>query len=192
MIVYKWYMISTISSKEDIAISLLKNRIRHENLEEYFQEIIKFDVPYYDENKVQLGIKKLKYRNLYKGYIFIRMNMIDKAWFVVRNTQYVTGLVGSHGHGTKPTPISDRKFAKMKENWSQKIYDFQKNNDVAINWELGDWVKITQGPFSGEIGKIIEMNDTKTLVTVELENVFGKRAPATFEYKNLKKVYVTT
>lgn len=188
MKIYKWYMISTISSKEDIAISLLKNKIKYEGLEEHFQEIIKFDVPYYDENAEQNGEKKLKYRNLYKGYFFIKMNMVDRAWFVVRNTQYVTGLVGSHGRGTKPTPISLRQFEKMKENWNQKILNFQQNNDGAISWQIGDWVKVTQGPFSDDLGKIIEMNETKTLITVELENVFGRRTPATFEYKNLKRV----
>lgn len=116
------------------------------------------------------------------------MNMVDRAWFVVRNTQYVTGLVGSHGRGTKPTPISLRQFEKMKENWNQKILNFQQNNDGAISWQIGDWVKVTQGPFSDDLGKIIEMNETKTLITVELENVFGRRTPATFEYKNLKRV----
>ncbi|WP_341433449.1 transcription termination/antitermination protein NusG [Mesomycoplasma ovipneumoniae] len=189
MKIYKWYMISTISSKEDVAITLLKNRIKYENLEEHFQEIIKFDVPYYEENTNGKAEKKLKYRNLYKGYFFIKMNMVDKAWFVVRNTQYVTGLVGSHGRGTKPTPISIRQFERMKENWNQKVLSFQETNDTtAITWQIGDWVKVTQGPFSGDIGKIIEMNETKTLITVELENVFGRKAPATFEYKNLKKV----
>ncbi|MDW2925173.1 transcription termination/antitermination protein NusG [Mesomycoplasma ovipneumoniae] len=188
MKIYKWYMISTISSKEDVAITLLKNRIKYENLEEHFQEIIKFDVPYYEESTNGKAEKKLKYRNLYKGYFFIKMNMVDKAWFVVRNTQYVTGLVGSHGRGTKPTPISIRQFERMKENWNQKILSFQETNDTtAITWQIGDWVKVTQGPFSGDIGKVIEMNDTKTLITVELENVFGRKAPATFEYKNLKK-----
>ncbi|MDW2861546.1 transcription termination/antitermination protein NusG [Mesomycoplasma ovipneumoniae] len=182
-------MISTISSKEDVAITLLKNRIKYENLEEHFQEIIKFDVPYYEESTNGKTEKKLKYRNLYKGYFFIKMNMVDKAWFVVRNTQYVTGLVGSHGRGTKPTPISIRQFERMKENWNQKILSFQETNDTtAISWQIGDWVKVTQGPFSDDIGKIIEMNETKTLITVELENVFGRKAPATFEYKNLKKV----
>ncbi|WNM14831.1 transcription termination/antitermination protein NusG [Mesomycoplasma ovipneumoniae] len=189
MKIYKWYMISTISSKEDVAITLLKNRIKYENLEEHFQEIIKFDVPYYGESTNGKAEKKLKYRNLYKGYFFIKMNMVDKAWFVVRNTQYVTGLVGSHGRGTKPTPISIRQFERMKENWNQKILSFQETNDTtAISWQIGDWVKVTQGPFSDDIGKIIEMNETKTLITVELENVFGRKAPATFEYKNLKKV----
>ncbi|MDW2861045.1 transcription termination/antitermination protein NusG [Mesomycoplasma ovipneumoniae] len=189
MKIYKWYMISTISSKEDVAITLLKNRIKYENLEEHFQEIIKFDVPYYEESTNGKTEKKLKYRNLYKGYFFIKMNMVDKAWFVVRNTQYVTGLVGSHGRGTKPTPISIRQFERMKENWNQKILSFQETNDTtAISWQIGDWVKVTQGPFSDDIGKIIEMNETKTLITVELENVFGRKAPATFEYKNLKKV----
>ncbi|MFU0909354.1 transcription termination/antitermination protein NusG [Mesomycoplasma ovipneumoniae] len=189
MKIYKWYMISTISSKEDVAITLLKNRIKYENLEEHFQEIIKFDVPYYEESTNAKAEKKLKYRNLYKGYFFIKMNMVDKAWFVVRNTQYVTGLVGSHGRGTKPTPISIRQFERMKENWNQKILSFQETNDTdAISWQIGDWAKVTQGPFTGDIGKVIEMNETKTLITVELENVFGRKAPATFEYKNLKKV----
>ncbi|MDW2930793.1 transcription termination/antitermination protein NusG [Mesomycoplasma ovipneumoniae] len=189
MKIYKWYMISTISSKEDVAITLLKNRIKYENLEEHFQEIIKFDVPYYEESTNGKTEKKLKYRNLYKGYFFIKMNMVDKAWFVVRNTQYVTGLVGSHGRGTKPTPISIRQFERMKENWNQKILSFQETNDTtAITWQIGDWAKVTQGPFTGDIGKVIEMNETKTLITVELENVFGRKAPATFEYKNLKKV----
>ncbi|MCN0157674.1 transcription termination/antitermination protein NusG [Mesomycoplasma ovipneumoniae] len=189
MKIYKWYMISTISSKEDVAITLLKNRIKYENLEEHFQEIIKFDVPYYEEATNGKAEKKLKYRNLYKGYFFIKMNMVDKAWFVVRNTQYVTGLVGSHGRGTKPTPISIRQFERMKENWNQKILSFQETNDTtAITWQIGDWAKVTQGPFTGDIGKVIEMNETKTLITVELENVFGRKAPATFEYKNLKKV----
>ncbi|VEU65954.1 Transcription antitermination protein nusG [Mesomycoplasma conjunctivae] len=185
---FKWYMISTISNKEDTAITLLKNRIEHEGpeMKAHFKEIIKFDVPYYAE-KENTQEKKIKYQNLYKGYFFIKMDMNDQAWYIVRNTQYITGLVGSHGRGAKPTPISDRHFKKMKDNWEQIINDFKQYKGITLKIKIDDLVKIIDGPFNGDIGRVVAISDDRKVIDVELDNVFGKKAITSFDYKVVEK-----
>lgn len=185
-----WYMISTISGKEDTAISLLKHRIKNENLQEFFEEIIKFDVPQLVPKSPDSNETKIKEVNLFKGYFFIKMQMVDQAWYVVRNTQYITGLIGSHGKGAKPTPISDRQYEKMKENWIKKLKQFKETNGISLEFEVDDYVKVISGPFRDDIGQVIKIENNKTVARVRLDNIFGRSAEVDFPVAALEKINV--
>jgi len=106
----EWYMVSTVSKKEKTVIETIKNKISSEGMQYFFEEFKIFEQPIITNAELLKKSKgkeyKVKMENIYKGYIFIKMVMTDEAWFSVRNTEYVTGLVGSSGKGTKPTPIS--------------------------------------------------------------------------------------
>ncbi|WP_029513285.1 transcription termination/antitermination protein NusG [Mycoplasmopsis primatum] len=188
---FQWYMISTVSGKEDKVVEALKNRIVSEQVEESFNHDATPDGAFKIFKKPVLTAKeaekkalgepyKVKMNNMYGGYIFINMDMTDKAWFVVRNTQYVTGLIGSAGKGTKPTPVSKKEIDLAFEKEKQLLDDFN-NGKVVEKFKIGEIVEITDGPFKGTTGKVLEAFDSTQKVTVEVEH-FGKKVPTDFDY----------
>ncbi|VEU75638.1 Transcription antitermination protein nusG [Mycoplasmopsis maculosa] len=126
----------------------------------------------------------MKYVNVYSGYIFIKMDMTDKAWFVIRNTQYVTGLIGSSGKGSKPTPVSESQIKKATAKEQEYFKDFEdgKTND---KFTIGEIVEIIDGPFKGTSGVVIEFSNSSEKAIVEIE-YFGKKVPTDFSYSVLK------
>ncbi|RMA77565.1 transcriptional antiterminator NusG [Metamycoplasma subdolum] len=187
---FKWYMISTVSGKEDNVIESLKNKISAKFMDEFFREIRVFKMPHLSNRELEKKTKgeeyTVKYVNIYKGYIFLNMVMTDEAWYLVRNTQYVTGLVGSSGKGAKPTPISMKTFQKMVDKEAELIAKFEAG-DIETAFKEGTVVKIIAGPFKEEIGEIIKNNDNtkKAFVNIEL---YGTKTPTEFDYEDLEIV----
>ncbi|WP_029512759.1 transcription termination/antitermination protein NusG [Mycoplasmopsis iners] len=194
---FSWYMISTVSGKEDNVVESLKNRIVSEQVQDSFDMNATedgafkiFKKPTISQNELKKRLNgepyKVKYINIYNGYIFIHMDMTDKAWFVIRNTQYVTGLIGSSGKGAKPTPVSLREIKKSFEKEKKYIADFEAGI-FEDDFFKDDIVEITSGPFKGETGRIISLNNQKREAEVEMESN-GRKVPITFEFKILKNI----
>lgn len=184
----KWYMISTISGKEDRVIEALKNRVISENMDQDFDEIVVMSIPHLSakelEKKQQNLPFKIRERNLYPGYIFAKMNMTDEAWFVVRNTEYVTGLVGSSGERIKPTPLSKKSMEKMFAEVDKHKQDFA-GGKIITPFKVGKVAEIVDGPAKGQIGLILENDDAMQFAVIQLE-MFGKKTPTEIEHKYLK------
>lgn len=184
----EWYMISIITGKEKKIIESLKNKIETANMQDLFGEIKVFWIPTISSKeiikKAQGKEYKIKEDNLYKGYIFIFMEMTDEAWFLVRNTEYITGLVGSSGGGSKPTPISNREFEKMLKRQQEKIEEFN-SIEYKNPYQEGVMVKIKEGSFKDEKGKIVETNFENLVAVVEIVT-FGRKVPVEFPYSNLQ------
>ncbi|WP_027123021.1 transcription termination/antitermination protein NusG [Metamycoplasma spumans] len=185
---FKWYMISTVSGKEDNVIEALKNKIEAQGMNEYFREIRIFKMPHLSNKELEkktMGEEyKISYVNIYKGYIFLNMVMTDDAWYLVRNTQYVTGLIGSSGKGAKPTPISERNFQKMVQKESDLIAKFNAG-DIETAFKEGTLVKIKSGIFKDQAGEIIKNNDITQKAFVNIEQ-FGRKVPTEFSYDELE------
>lgn len=184
----EWYMISIITGKEKKIIESLKNKIEAENMKDLFEEIKVFWIPTISSKesikKAQGKDYKTKEENLYKGYIFIKMTMTDEAWFLVRNTEFITGLVGSSGGGSKPTPVSARQFEKMLKKQQEKISEFN-SLEYKNPYQEGVVVKIKEGSFKNEKGVIIETNFENLIAVVEIIT-FGRKVPVEFPYNNLE------
>lgn len=192
---FQWYMISTVSGKEDKVVEALKNRIISEQVEDCFNHEATPEGAFKIFKKPTLTPKefekqkngeeyKVKYVNMYSGYIFINMDMTDRAWFIVRNTQYVTGLIGSSGRGAKPTPVSQHQMDKSFKKEIKLQEDFDKGI-THTKFQIGEIVEIIDGPFKGEQGRVLECSEANKKVTVEIEYL-GKKTPADFEYKEIK------
>ena len=184
----EWYMISTITGKEQKVVESLKTKVETLGMQEYFDEFKIFWIPSISTNelikKAQGAKFKTKQENLYKGYIFIKMHMSDEAWFLVRNTEYVTGLVGSSGKGAKPTPISLREFKKMLQKQEEKIKEFE-TIEYKNPYQEGIEVKVKDGSFKDERGFILETNFENLTAIVEIQT-FGRKVPVEFPYSNLQ------
>lgn len=184
----KWYMITTVSGKEEKVVEALRNRVISEGKTDVFEDFKVMLVPYIPPRELKKKLENQpyvsKYRSLFPGYIFIKMEMTNDAWFMVRNTQYVTGLVGSSGQRAKPTPVSNLEMKKME----RKVKEIQENFDngiVETPFDVNVHVEVLDGPFKGQKGKITEKNDADMKATVEIPQ-FGRMVPTDFDYKNLK------
>ena len=185
---FKWYMVSTVSGKEENVIEALKNKIATQNMDNLFRDIRIFLMPHLSNKELEKKTKgeeyTIKYVNIYKGYIFINMVMTDEAWYIVRNTQYVTGLIGSSGKGAKPTPISKKDFNSMVEK-EKTLHEKFAEGDIETAFKEGVIVKVINGIFKDEIGEIIKNNDITQKAFVNIEQ-FGRKSPTEFDYKDLE------
>ncbi|QZE12274.1 transcription termination/antitermination protein NusG [Mycoplasma sp. Ms02] len=192
---FNWYMISTVSGKESVVIEALTNRIIAEEVSDDFDYSATENGPFKiftrptltpkEAEKKRLGENyKIKHVNLYPGYIFTKSHMSDKAWFVIRNTQYVTGLVGSAGKGAKPTPINERQIRRSLSIEEQAKKDFE-DGKFSIDFKPGDLVEVIEGPYQGETGVVFELNDGGKNVTIEIES-FGKKVHVTLDSEHVQ------
>ncbi|BAQ54358.1 transcription termination/antitermination protein NusG [Mycoplasmopsis arginini] len=185
---YKWYMISTVSGKEDNVIEALKNKISSKKMEDFFKDIRIFKMPHLSNKELQKKSRGeeyiVKYVNIYKGYIFLNMIMTDESWYLVRNTQYVTGLIGSSGKGAKPTPISESTFEKMIEKERILTEKFAAG-DIETAFKEGIMVKIKSGIYKDEVGEIIRNDDIEQKAFVNIEQ-FGRKVPTEFSHQDLE------
>ncbi len=184
----RWYMITTISGREQKVIESLKNRVISEKVEELFDDFKVMLVPHLTPGEMKKYLEgedyKIKMKSLFPGYIFIKMEMTNEAWFMVRNTQYVTGLVGSSGQRSKPTPVSNLEMRKMEKQVKRITEDFHAGK-MDTPFKDGVLVEVIDGPTKGQIGPIIEVNNDRQVAVVELI-MFERKTPTEIELKNLR------
>ena len=157
----EWYVVSTISGHEYKVKEKLENRINSMELQENIFRVI---VPEQKEIEYKDGVKKEKVRKMFPSYVLVEMVMSDEAWFIVRNTQGVTGFIGSSGKGAKPIPLSPQEVDKILGSMGMSRIDVNKD------FEIGKKVRIIEGPFKDMEAKIdnIDLKEQKLLVLVDL------------------------
>lgn len=233
----KWYIITVISGNENSVITNLKGKIasygysdkvediriikeKNITIEEFNSENAPTNVGRKLKNgewktiekngKVYYQLIKNEERNKFSGYIFIKMFMDDDIWFIIRNTQLVTGIIGSSGKNAKPIPVSDDEIEmilNIENNQSNEIIenneiniakdanDIYKEEDAVIietitytaNFDVNDQVKVIDGNMIGEIGTVISKNDSKGLALIEFE-IFNRLSKIEIHYSNLEKI----
>ena len=157
----EWYVVNTISGHEYKVKEKLENRINSMDLG---ANIFRVVVPEQKEIEYKDGVKKEKVKKMFPGYVLVEMIMSDEAWFIVRNTQGVTGFIGSSGKGAKPIPLLPQEVDRVLGAMGMSRIDI--NKDIKV----GNKVKIMDGPFKDMIGKIAEVNmkEQKLIVMVDL------------------------
>ena len=172
-----WYVVNTYSGHESKVKEKLEMRINSMNMQDNIFRVI---VPEQREVEVKDGVSKEKVRKMFPGYVLIEMVMSDEAWFIVRNTPGVTGFVGSHGAGSKPSPL-------LEEEMNQILGDVETPvQRVELNVKVGDYVEIVEGAFSGLNGSIVEIDQEHQKLKVLLE-MFGRETEAEIEFHQVKK-----
>jgi len=171
-----WYVVNTYSGFENRAKQNLEERIKNLGKGEYFSDIL---VP--TETVVDLvkGKRKMSQRKIFPGYILIKMELNEETWHIVKDTPKITGFAGD---GTKPVPISDREveeiLSQIKEGGSKV------KPKVAFN--VGDNVRVIDGPFVNFIGTIEEVKPEKRKLKV-LVSIFGRATPVELDYIQVEK-----
>ncbi|HEX5411513.1 MAG TPA: transcription termination/antitermination protein NusG [Terriglobia bacterium] len=172
-----WYIIHTYSGFERKVAESLKGRIAAENLAEKFGEIM---VPTEDVIEIKQGKKVVTPKLFYPGYVLVEMEMNDVTWHVVRSTPRVTGFVGS---GPKPTPLSLEEVDRIVH----KVEVAAENPKPRLEFERGESVKITDGPFRDFTGAVEEINADRSTLRV-MVTIFGRATPVELDFYQVEKV----
>ena len=176
----EWYVVNTVSGYEYKVKEKLEMMIV--NSPEIQESIFRVIVPEQTVVEYKDGVKKEKIKKMFPGYVLVEMIMTDEVWFIVRNTQGVTGFIGSSGKGAKPIPLMPDEVDRILSNMGMSRIDIAK--DLAE----GKKVKITDGPFKNMIGKISSYDVENKKVELLLD-LFGQETSVEVglsEIENLK------
>ncbi|MBR5662267.1 MAG: transcription termination/antitermination protein NusG [Bacilli bacterium] len=173
----EWYVVNTYSGHESKVKEKLEMRAESMGMQDYIFRVI---VPETTEVEVKDGVKKEKTKKMFPGYILVEMIMTDEAWHLVRNTPGVTGLIGSSGRGSKPTPLLPQEIDRVLANMGLSRLNIE--SEIAI----GDEVSITDGPFKGMHGKVDAINAETNRLSI-LIDLFGQETSVEVELFQVSK-----
>ena len=167
----RWYVVHTYSGYENKVKTDLEKTIKNRELEDFFFDIV---VPMEEQIEIKDGKRKANLKKVFPGYVLIKMIVTEESWYIVRNTRGVTGFVGS---GTDPIPLTDEEIRSM---------GFETAN-VNVDYDVDESVRILNGPLSGFIGTVQEINKNKGKVKV-LVSMFGRETPIEVDFSQVTKV----
>ena len=167
----KWYVIHTYSGYENKVKANIEKVIENRGMQEVILDIV---VPMEEQIEIKDGRKKVTLRKVFPGYVLIKMLMTDETWYVVRNTRGVTGFVGP---GSRPVPLSEDEVKAMG------VEEFLP----VVDYEIGDNVRVTDGPLENFIGIVEDINMEKKKVRV-LVSMFGRETPVELELVQITKL----
>src|SRR3989338_7437391 len=170
-----WYVLHTYSGYEDSVAFNLKQRIESMGMQDKIFDSI---VPKEKKIKIHNGKRTTVEEKIFPGYVLVNMMVTDDSWYVVRNTPNVTGFVGS---GTIPTPIDEEEWRSLQKRMGAEEPKFK------VDFQAGDLVRITDGPFKDYEGKVGEVDEAKGKVKV-MVTIFGRETPVELDFLQVKKI----
>lgn len=173
----KWYVVHTYSGFEKKVKAALEERARSRGLQDLITEVL---VPTEQIEEVVKGQKRISQRKFYPGYVLVRMELNDDTWHLVKETPKVTGFIGSR---QEPVAIPDAEAEKI----IAQIKEGALKPKPKIVFEVGDKVRVTEGPFTNFSGVVDEVKGEKGRVRVMI-SVFGRPTPVELEFSQLEKV----
>ena len=176
----RWYVVHTQSGYEKKVKQNLEARIQSMNMEERIHEVV---IPMEDVIEFKNGKKVVVQKKVFPGYLLVRCDLNDDSWYVVRNTPGVTGFVGQ---GAKPSPLPRRDVETFLQA-KVKGEEIPKRGKARSEYELGETVRVKEGPFADFSGEVIEINEDQLKVKV-LVNIFGRETPVELEFAEVAKL----
>jgi transcriptional antiterminator NusG len=174
---FRWYVVHTYSGFENRVKVSLQERVASAGMEEFFPDIL---IPEEDVVELVSGEKKTSKRKFFPGYILVRMELNDETWHVVKDTPKVTGFIGSKA---KPFPISDKDVDLLRT----RIDEGTLKPKPKFKFEVGDHVKIIDGPFTNFDGVIDEVKAEKGKLRV-IVSIFGRQTPVELDFIQVTQV----
>ncbi len=171
----RWYVIHTYSGYEDRVKKNLDQRVLTMDVKE---KIFRVVVPTEDEIEIRDGQRRTVARKVFPGYILVEMVVDDESWYVVRNTPGVTGFVGS---ANRPIPLEDDEVKGILRQMEAEA------PRVRVGYQVGQSVRVTDGPFSEFIGVVDELDESKGKVKVLL-SFFGRETPVELDFLQIEKL----
>lgn len=171
----RWYVIHTYSGYEENVAHNLRQRTESLGMEDKIFEVL---VPKEKKIKIRNGKRRVVEEKIFPGYVLVNMIVTDDSWYVVRNTPNVTGFVGT---GTTPTPVDAAEMKSLQRRMGIDEPTF------SIDFEVGETVRIMDGPFKEMEGKISELDGERGKVKV-MVSMFGRETPVELDSLQIKKI----
>ncbi len=174
----RWFVVHAYSGMEKAVERNLRERIERSGMQSKFGRIL---VPTEEVVEMKNGKKAVTERRFFPGYVLVEMLMDDESWHLVKNTSKVTGFVG--GAKNRPTPISEDEVMKIVNQMQEGI----EKPRPKVEWEVGEVVRVKDGPFTDFNGVIEEVNYDKNKLRVSV-TIFGRATPVELDFHQVEKV----
>jgi transcription termination/antitermination protein NusG len=171
----QWYVIHAYSGHEEKVKKNLEKRIESMDMQDKILEVF---VPMEDEIEIKDGKRRHVQKRIFPGYVLVKMIMSDDSWYVVRNTPGVTAFVGS---GNKPVPLREGELRSI-------LKQVKQEPQIRVEFQVGESVRVVDGPFADFLGKVDEINPEKGKLKV-LVNMFGRETPVELDLRQVEKVH---
>ena len=174
---HKWFIVHAYSNFEKKVAESIREQAHAQGLDDAFAEIL---VPTEDVVEIRRGRKINAERKFFPGYVLVKMDMTDETYHLVKNTPKVTGFLGS---GLKPMPVSEREVARI----IGAIEEGVERPKPTIQFEIGETVRVTDGPFASFNGSVEQVDEERARLRVTV-SIFGRATPVELEYSQVEKV----
>ena len=176
---FRWYIVHAHSGFEKKIAETIKEQAIKKNLQHLIEEVV---VPVEEITEVRRGKKVTAERKFFPGYVLVKMELTDETWHMVKNTPKVSGFLGGGGKG-RPVPITEKEAQSI---FSQ-VREGVDNPKSKVSFEIGENVKIIEGPCESFVGLVEGVDDEKSRVKVSV-SIFGRATPVDLEFNQVMKV----
>src|SRR5574338_354550 len=173
----RWYVVHAYSGFEKSVQRAFVERIARSGMQDLFGQIL---VPVEEVVEMKGGQKSISERKFFPGYVLVEMEMNDESWHLVKSTPKVTGFVG--GTATKPTPITEKEVDKIMQQMQEGV---EKPRPKGL-WEIGEVVRVKEGPFTDFHGSVEDVNYEKSKLRVSV-TIFGRATPVELDFGQVEK-----
>ena len=172
----RWYIVHAYTNFERKVADAIRERAKQAGLDDLFEDIV---VPTEEVVEVQRGRKVQTERNFLPGYVLVKMEMTDSAFVLIKNTPKVTGFLGADN---KPMPISDEEATRILNQVEEGV----ERPKSTITFEVGELVKVVDGPFASFEGDVEEVDEERSRLKVGVM-IFGRKTPVELEFSQVEK-----
>jgi transcriptional antiterminator NusG len=173
----RWYIVHAYSNFENKVMESIREQAKLRGLTDHFDEIL---VPKEKVTEVRRGRKIDTERKFFPGYVLVKMDITDEIYHLIKNTPKVTGFLGSDN---KPMPISEAEASRLL----QQVQEGIERPKPSVSFEIGEQVRVSDGPFASFNGTVEEVDDARSRVKVAV-SIFGRATPVELEFGQVEKL----
>lgn len=174
----RWYVLHVYSGFENKVAEAIRDKAKKQGLEDKVEEIL---VPMEEVVEIKRGQRVNAERKFFPGYVLARLDMDDNVWHLIKNTPKVSGFLGAGGN--KPVPISEAEAQRIL----RQVQEGVDRPRPSVIYDIGEEVKVTDGPFASFNGFVEEIDEDKAKLKVSV-SIFGRATPVELEFSQVEKI----